>query len=289
VLRCAHPAGGSYAYLRRGVDSEAPDHKDAGRSRVGAAKRAESGAEPDQLIYVRIADTLREGILSGQLPPGHRLPSEAELGRQFGSSRTSIREALRVLVSQRLIDTSRGATGGSTVRQLDHLEVIDMLKDNIRSLMVGRGSNRDEMEEVRELLEVSATWVAAQRRTEEQLARMASCVAPVSLTLPTHEQTQLNLRFHYEILQATGNRLLHLFAEPILESINLVSQQEQEQGLAYYRMVAGEHWRILDAIRDRDQSAARDAMSEHVLHLRSEPAAGPGSPFTGLCFGPPAR
>ena len=158
---------------------------------MGAAKRAESGAVPDQLIYVRIADTLRESILSGQLPPGHRLPSEAELGRQFGASRTSIREALRVLVSQRLIDTSRGATGGSTVRQLDHLEVIDILKDNIRSLMIGRGSTHDEMEEVRELLEVSATWVAARRRTEEQLARIASCIAPVSLSLPPHEQTQL--------------------------------------------------------------------------------------------------
>jgi GntR family transcriptional repressor for pyruvate dehydrogenase complex len=288
MLRCARLAGGSYAYLRD-ADSEAPDQRAVGRSRVGATKRAEAGAEPDQLIYVRIADTLRESILSGRLPPGHRLPSEAELGRQFRASRTSIREALRVLVSQRLIDTSRGATGGSTVRQLDHLEVIDMLKDNIRSLMIGRGSTHDEMEEVRELLEVSATWVAAQRRTEEQLARIASCIAPVGLSLPTHEQTQLNLRFHYEILQATGNRLLHLFAEPILVSINLVAQQQQHD-LAYYRMVAREHQKILIAIRDQNQSAARDAMSEHVLHLRSKPSAGPGSPFTGLCFGlPPAR
>jgi GntR family transcriptional repressor for pyruvate dehydrogenase complex len=240
----------------------------------------------ERLIYVRIADTLREQILSGQLPPGSRLPSEAELGNLFGASRTSIREALRVLVSQRLIDTSRGATGGSTVRRLVHREVMDLLKDNMRALMIGSGTSHDEMGELRELLEVSATWVAASRRSDEQLERIASCLWPVDRKLPSVEQIDTNLRFHYEILAATGNRLLHLFAEPVLVSINLISV-EVPHDLTYYRRVAVEHAAIYEAIRDRDQPAARDAMSAHVAYLRTPGSSGEAElPFAGLCFGP---
>jgi GntR family transcriptional regulator, transcriptional repressor for pyruvate dehydrogenase complex len=236
------------------------------------------------LIYVRIAAQLREEILSGKLPPGHRLPSEAELGRQFAASRTSVREALRVLVAQRLVDTSRGATGGSSVRQLDHREVMDMLKDNMRSLMIGQGSTHDDMEELRELLEVSATWLAAERRTEEQLERIAACIPARADDFPSVEQTQRNLRFHYEILEATGNKLLHLFAEPILVSINLFSLEQAHQ-LPYYQGVAREHRQILRAIRDRDQPAARAAMAKHVERLRfSETGDDPKSPFAGLCY-----
>jgi GntR family transcriptional repressor for pyruvate dehydrogenase complex len=190
-----------------------------------------------------------------------------------------------VLSSDRLIDTTRGASGGSTVRQPDQHEAIDMLTDNMRSLMVDRDRTTHEMEELRELLEVSATWLAASRRSEQQLKRIAACVFPVGRNLPTGDQIQLNLRFHYEILVATQNSLLHLFAEPILSLINQVSQK-QPQSLSYYRRVSREHRAILLALRDRDQEAARRAMSAHVGSLRaSADGAACVSPFVGLCFG----
>jgi GntR family transcriptional regulator, transcriptional repressor for pyruvate dehydrogenase complex len=251
-------------------------------------ERAQRSVEGQGLLYVRIADSLREDILSGKIPPGSRLPSEAELGRLFAASRTSVREALRVLVSQRLITTTRGARGGSFVRQLNHSEITEMLRDNMRSLMVGHGPDVAEMEELRELLEVSATWMAAKCRTDEQLKRMAACVNAAVPDNPTAEQIKSNLGFHHEILRATGNRLMHLFAEPVLASINLVTQ-EQPKSPAYYRSVTLGHRMIFQAIADRDQAAARDAMSEHVSYLRmSHAKARSRSPFHGLCFGPPA-
>ena len=62
--------------------------------------------------YRQVADELRTQILAGALPAGTRLPNEAELGRAFGVSRSTAREALRVLSSQHLVETHRGVQGG---------------------------------------------------------------------------------------------------------------------------------------------------------------------------------
>lgn len=65
--------------------------------------------------YAVLAGHLRSRILSGELQPGERLPGEAELTAEFGVGRSTIREALRSLASQNLIETTRGVTGGASV------------------------------------------------------------------------------------------------------------------------------------------------------------------------------
>ena len=65
--------------------------------------------------YQVLADALRAKILAGELEPGRKLPIEPELSAQYGVSRSTVREALRVLASQNLIATTRGVSGGSFV------------------------------------------------------------------------------------------------------------------------------------------------------------------------------
>ncbi|MGH3039100.1 MAG: FadR/GntR family transcriptional regulator, partial [Gaiellaceae bacterium] len=65
--------------------------------------------------YEQVNDQLRELIVSGELAPGERLPNEAVLAREFGVSRATVREALRILTAQNLIRTTKGAGGGSYV------------------------------------------------------------------------------------------------------------------------------------------------------------------------------
>src|SRR5438105_3541510 len=73
------------------------------------------GVRPIRLAFQQVADQLRELIVHGELGPGTRLPSEPELATQFLVSRSTIREALRMLSSQQLITTSRGVGGGSYI------------------------------------------------------------------------------------------------------------------------------------------------------------------------------
>ena len=146
------------------------------------------------------------------------------------------------------------------------------------------------MEDLREVLEVTATWQAAVNRTEEQLARLWNSIPPLAPgARPTEEDTQTNLSFHYVILEATGNRLLHAFSEPVLVTINAVTVAENEYETEYYHRVRRDHIKIAKAIEAKDQRAAALAMTEHVFHLRSATGLEPTSPFTGLTLGTTGR
>src|SRR5437764_15085885 len=76
--------------------------------------------------YEQVYDQLRELIMRGELVRGQRLPGEAELAREFGVSRGTVREALRLLAAQDLIRTAKGAGGGSfvTLPTADHVSEV---------------------------------------------------------------------------------------------------------------------------------------------------------------------
>src|ERR1700746_1031571 len=84
--------------------------------------------------YEQVADQLRELIMSGGLVPGQRLPNEAALATQFGVSRPTIREALRELSAMSLIQTTRGANGGSFVTVPSAAHISDFLSANFSLL-----------------------------------------------------------------------------------------------------------------------------------------------------------
>src|SRR5437660_10526240 len=85
--------------------------------------------------YQQLADELREQITSGRLRPGERLPTEPELCARSGVSRSTVREALRLLTSQHLIVTTRGVTGGSYVARPTPATLADSLSSGVRMLL----------------------------------------------------------------------------------------------------------------------------------------------------------
>jgi len=235
-------------------------------SRVGAVPRkVVSDSIP---AYRRVADELRDEIMAGVVPPGGRLASEARLSERFRVGRSSIREALSVLASERLIDTTRGATGGSTVQRLEPRDVVAQLRTSIGALVSANGCSTDEMDEVRELLEVTGAFLAAQRRTPIDLDRMRSSVPRDAHAVPIDVQRSMNLDFHYAILAATGNRLLHVFGEPVSDVI-YERFRGKDHDLAYFDRMIDDHRTILGAIEGRDRLGARRAMSDHLLHIRA--------------------
>ncbi len=241
------------------------------------------GTERRDPAYLRVADALRAEILSGAAPPGARLPSESRLADRFGVSRSSVREALRTLASERLIATTRGATGGSIVQRLEPRHVSAMLRSNIAALANAQGCTTEEMDEVRELLEVTGAWLAALRRSPMDLAALRVSIPTEPSSVPIETQRAMNLDFHQRILAATGNRLLTVFAEPVADVV-YERFRGQEYDPDYFARMSEDHRTILAAIEDRDQVGARRAMAAHLRHSRARSDRSPRLLLAGLVF-----
>ena len=151
--------------------------------------------------YEQVNDQLRELIVSGALAPGERLPNEAVLAREFGVSRATVREALRILTAQNLIRTTKGAGGGSyvTLPTVDHIS--EFLRGNLKLLSESDRVTLDEFLEFRELIEVPAARLAAQRASGDDVDRLRESIPEQPLRMTTQEQFTYNKGFHSSINQ----------------------------------------------------------------------------------------
>ena len=206
-------------------------------------------------------------MLTGEVVPGHRLPTEMLLASEFGVCRATVREALRLLAAQGLIRTAKGATGGSfvTVPSTDHLS--EALRSGLGLLAHVQHVTLEELLEARELLEVPAARLAAQRRAEEDVERLRASIPRQPLRLGTREQFRLNRDFHSAVIEACGNTLLSIAAQPIFEVLQThLARSRLER--RFHRAVNDHHREIAAAIADGDERAAGREMLEHLEFLR---------------------
>jgi GntR family transcriptional repressor for pyruvate dehydrogenase complex len=223
--------------------------------------------QPVRKAYEQVYDQLRELIVSGQIPRGARLPNEAVLAREFAVSRGTVREALRALAARNLIRTAKGAGGGSfvTLPTVDH--VSEFLHANISLLTEAEDVTLEDFLEARELIEPFAARQAAARRTEEDLRRLRATIPGEPGRLAVPEQFAYNKDFHTAVLEAAGNTLLRIAAQPLF----LVLQTRlTRRGVddAFSRRVHDDHGAILAAIEAGDGDAAAAEMRAHMDYLR---------------------
>ena len=217
--------------------------------------------------YQQVADQLRELILTGTLSAGHRLPPEAELAARFGVSRSTVREALRVLASRDLIRTSRGITGGTFVSTVDFKQVSDYLETSIGLMSGSDGVTVAEMLEAREVLEVPSARLAALRRKDEHLAALREVIERETRMRSRRSRFREHRNFHAIIVEAAGNRLLSMMTEPVFSVLQakFLSPDIPDE---FWADVDREHEAIYAAIESRDEEAAAAAMRKHLTNLR---------------------
>ena len=217
--------------------------------------------------YEQIAAVLRGRVVAGELEPGHRLPTETMLATEFGVSRATVREALRQLDAQSLIRTSKGATGGSyvTLPSAGHLSA--SLRSGIGLLADAQDVSLDELLEARELLEVPAARLAAQRRQEHDLERLRAAIPGSPLELGAQEQFAHNADFHSVVLEASGNVLLAIAAQPVFDVLQ-TRLARSTLGSRFHRTINTHHRAIAAAIEAGDEVTAGDEMLAHVQYLR---------------------
>lgn len=217
--------------------------------------------------YEQVANQLQELIIKGTLTVGERLPAEGVMAAQFGVSRSTIREALRGLSSQRLVHTKRGVSGGTFVAEPSSEHVHTYLETTIGLLSGADVVSVDEILEARELFEVPAARLAAVRRSEDDLSRLRATLAPHEETDPPPHGYEGHKEFHFAILKASGNQLLDVITGPVFSVLETRFVRDRASS-GFWAAVETDHQDIFDAITAGDSEASAQFMHTHLERLR---------------------
>ena len=217
--------------------------------------------------YEQVAEQLRTLVVDGTLQPGERLPNEETLAREFGVSRPTLREALRSLAAQDLVRTAKGAGGGTFVTRPSVQRVAGIVHSSITLMADANDVTLDDLLEARELVEVPAARLAAERRREDELERLREAIPDEPLRLGPDQQFVYNQDFHSIVIDCCGNALLAIAAEPIFGVLQR-NLARTTLGRRFHRAINDQHRSIAAAIEAGDAEAAATEMRAHLAYLR---------------------
>lgn len=218
--------------------------------------------------YQQVADQLLDLILSGQLASGDRLPPESDLAASFGVSRSTVREALRVLASRDLIHTTRGTTGGTFVRRVEVEQVSDYLETSIGLMSGASALGLDDLLEARDVLEVPAARLAAARRGDHHVDQLREAIERETRTRGRSLKFREHRNFHVIVAAASGNGLLEMMTEPVFRVLQ-TKFLDPDVPQRFWDQVDHDHDAIAEAIAAGDPEAAATAMHDHLGRLRT--------------------
>ena len=217
----------------------------------------------------QIAGEIRRYIAREGLGPGDRLGTEHELAHEFGVSRPTLREALRLLAGSHLVRTSRGPGGGVFVASTQNEGIGRNLSESIAAMLETDSISLRELVEARIQMEVPLAGLAATNATAETIRELESSIADASelRDRPASDEFRLaDARFHRAIARAAGNELLRAFTSWTLDVLQpqLVARVGHTiEGDAILR----QHSQILRAIRRGQAGASERAMRRHLDYV----------------------
>jgi len=229
-------------------------------------------------IYAEVAAQIHHLIAEGRLKPGDRLPAERELAEVFGVSRTSVRDAIRVLETRGLVEPRHGE--GTVVKQIPIDAIVSPLADAL-------SSSKDpvaDLFDMRKMLEPQLARAAAFRATEDDVRALEEIVARQrDRVLAGENAVDEDHAFHYRIATAAKNPVI-LRTMDVLMDLLRESRVRSLQGPGRAEISLEGHYRILEAIRRRDPEGAAVSMRVHIEEIETIlfPA---GTPIAGRAEG----
>jgi DNA-binding FadR family transcriptional regulator len=215
-------------------------------------------SHPEKALIWRILDHLRDR----RFEPGERLPSERDLAERLGVGRNALREALATLITLRVVESRPNS--GIYLRKLaseSSFETVVLLSE-----MGSPPSPADVIDtmEVRRTLELQAVQLACERRTEEDLARIAATLRDADALLAQKGNiADCDNEFHMALAEASHNtvlvRLLHAFYR-----LSLERRRDYFSDLKRAKDSANAHRKIAEAIEKRDVEAGMKIMERHI-------------------------
>jgi GntR family transcriptional repressor for pyruvate dehydrogenase complex len=214
-------------------------------------------------VYEQIVEQIRELIQEGKILPGERLPGERDLSTMLGCSRTSLREALRVLEAEGIVIAKPG--GGRYVQNVDQRLVMEYSFDPV-DLM--KTTSIIYFLEVREMIEPNIAALACERATEEDILKMERALLKVEAERKDFDEKLVrDSMFHLALAEATHNFVLVTTLET---NLNMLQQIRLKTLLSPDRLErsSAEHRAIFDAVKSRKPKEAMEAMAAHLQRLR---------------------
>lgn len=210
-------------------------------------------ASPSSKLYKKqkplreiVGDEIRARIYSGSFPPGFRLV-ERDLADMFEVSRLPVREAIRVLQNEGLVEPL--ASRGTVVKTLSRQEV-------------------SELFDIREALEVMATRQATERVDDDSSSRLRASIDESQRAIRRGDLDAAhaaNASFHDQILALSGNVLLQHMLEPLIARLHWLFRQIPD-----FEQLCAEHDALCEAISSGDPDAAAEAARTHVLSYKQQ-------------------
>ncbi|TQL56013.1 FadR/GntR family transcriptional regulator [Subtercola boreus] len=208
-----------------------------------------------------LANELRERILTGEFPEGVGLPAERDLVTQTHMSRTTVREALRILEVQGLIRIKAGRTGGAFVQRPGE----EAMASTVNLLIRGQQIRLADLLGMREAIEPYCAQLAAANRTDAELELLDAAVAALTDDEgPLSTFLEANVEWHVLVARASHNKLLSGMMTALSQAIYAATDDEQFVDLEVRHTTARAHATITAAIRDHDGEAAVRRMTRHV-------------------------
>ena len=217
-----------------------------------------------------VAAKIRRQIVSGDLPEGSALPPEAELVARYGVSRPTLREAFRILESERLIVVRRGVKGGALVQTPS----VAVAARSAQALLQYRGATLADVHEARIMLEPQAAAILAERRDPDALGVLLAAHEAEVEARTAEELRNLGGGFHQAVVEQAGSRTITLLSvmvqqiidlqtarKQVLEAAGKVRPRHRKQGLA-------DHGRLIELVKAGAAKEAERFWRGHLERVR---------------------
>ena len=220
--------------------------------------------------FEEVLDQIKNLLIHKKLIVGQKLPNEIELSNSLGVSRSTLREALKILSVLGIIEGKSGE--GTTIKQAD--------PENLRSIMslvaISKGLDTQELFEVRITLETAAASFAAERRSEADLQDIKYILLRMDeyfVNQDEEAEIQFDFLFHQSIVKASHNRMLVLLIEVISDLLGeqiRTTRSELATSLEVLKRFREEHWSIYKAIENQNAVEANQLMAAHLNNAQLE-------------------
>lgn len=218
--------------------------------------------------YQQVGKQIRQSLLSGELPPGGRLPSERELGDRYNASRATIREAIIMLELQGLVTVKQGSG-------------IFFVEDAEPNLLIGEAESKIgpfELLQARQLFESNLAEFAATQISAAHVREMRDLLQDQAQEINGDSKrfNELDQKFHMVIADATQNNMLIQMAQSMWTNVrteNPLWEALNEQYFHEKRLQSlwlSDHKKILIALQKRSPEEAKQALWQHIENAKKE-------------------
>jgi DNA-binding FadR family transcriptional regulator len=216
-------------------------------------------------LYKSISERIKEAIFKNHLKPGDKLPSEKELSLSFNVSKASLREALRTLEAEGLIEIRKGVSGGAFVREVD----LNTACGFFFNYLFFQKPTLREFSQIRIILELAVIDIITPVLTDVELAHLEGNLEKTKNSLNNGKYIcELDLAFHRMLASATNNTIIEVVLEAIKHAvfeIKSILEPDYEFAKSIYEL----HKQIYEALCERDAEKAKNQMFNHIKDVES--------------------